>query len=755
MLSFLRPLFQSPDAPDSITNDYAGNPDALYPEARDLRDSALRLRLDEEKQWLQAWNYYKGRHWITWREDRWVESEANDRPKLVVNFIQHVVQTRLGHLIKNKPLLIGVPATADEDSRNAAQASVKILQAYHHKLRMAQKYKMAILHMLVTGKSYMKVGWDPMAGGSYERPNPGGEPFTGPLGDLCTDVCRVHEVLPEPAAWSIQDCQRAEYRTFLPLPAVRRRWGTEKTKDLQPIDPASREGSGMLRALYGFEGAIPPAITDRVEVLEVFYRAGVSRPGDSGVYENGLWAIFAGDKLMQAGPTPAGYAEIPLIEFNEIETDTIYSTSAARGLLDLNKIIDVELSHQEHNRKVHRPKTLVPVQAYLKEGAWDKTDDEIVEYMHPYKPEAYTPPGLPANQLEIRNALISLTKEMGGNFDVLSGKAQSDVRSGRMVAYLQEYAGTVLGVVAQNLEHAMEEVGNQQLRILQEYVREDRMESYVGRNRRMEVVQFKAADLKGCGGVVVQPDSAVPTSRAEKYDRIERWMGLQGGPPVISPEKGLKMLNVADPDIDLFSDDEQDRQIADEVCYKLQRIGVEEVQAAMQQGRMIAAQKLMSGAPAAGPGAEEREMLRALGIEAFEFENHQAIIEQVDRAFRKTQSYRAASPAVRSLADAFVDWHLLFARGMDPDNPTASLAAAAPGPGAVPPDGAPGPGGGPPPPPQADGSPMALKPGGVGMGPPGAGAPPLAAPPRGESGPEAKAGLPPVRPAPGPMHPKR
>jgi hypothetical protein len=752
LLDIVRPFFSARGTEQDSGQGYVRE-ETLINEIRDLRDSSLRVRTDEEREWLKAWSFYKGRHWITWREDKWVESEANDRPKIVVNFIQHLVQTRLGHLIKNKPMLIGVPANGDEQSRQASRLALKVLEAYHHKLKMQQKYKKAILHMEVTGRAYMQTGWDPFLGGKWERPNPqdAQNPLTGTLGDLTTDVRKVHEVLPEPGCEGLDDCQRIVVRTFLPIATVRRMYGVERTKDLQPIDPSTREGSGMLRALYGFDGAIPAAVHNRVEVCEVFYRRGVDR-AEGGVYEEGLRAVIAGDKLMMASGTPEGYAEIPLVEFSEIDTDTFYSTSVSRQLIDTNKIVDIELSQQEHNRKVLRPKTLMPYQANVSKEAWDKTDDEIVEYFHPYKPEGYTPPTLPAHHLEIRNALVSLLKELGGNFDVLSGSAQSDVRSGRQVAYLQEYAGTVLGVIAQNVESAMEELGNQQLNLLKTYVREDRLESFVGKNRRMEVVSFKAEALQGCSSVRVQPDSALPTSRAEKFDRIERWIEKK----FIPPDLGMKLLNQVDPDNDLYGDEEQDREVADEVCFKLSRVdpkALAAAEAAAQRKTMFdLQQRAAAGLPVvpADAGRLERNVLRALGVEAFEFENHQRIIEQVDRVYRKTQLYRDSIPGLRSLVDAFVDWHTLLSAGMDPDNPTANVGAQSPAPAPGEPPGGGGATGGGGPAEPTDGSPMAMHPGQGPGGPGGVGPEPQSM--ARESGPETAAGLPPVRPAPGPMH---
>jgi hypothetical protein len=732
-------------AEEGIDDSYV-KPELFIPEMNDLVEASLRLRQDEEREWVKAWAFYKGRHWVTWREDQLVEIEQQKLPKMVLNFIMHVVQTRLGHLTKNRPMWTGVPANADEESRNATRLGIKVLEAYHHRLRMSKKITKAILWMLVPGVSFLKVGWDPLAGGQWNRALSGGEELSGSLGDLFCDVKKPHELLPEPGADDLEGTQRVVDRAFLPIGQVLRRWPHLKGK-IEPIDPQSREGRAMLAGVFGSTDGKSSLVANRVEVAESWYRAGTPRT-DGNVYENGLYAVVVnGKELAEAGPTPEGLPEIPYVRFGEVETDGFYPTSVARSLIDMNKILDVEFSQQEYNRKVLRPKTLIPYQAQIKQGGWDQDDNELVEYFYPYKPEPYTPASLPAHHIEGRNALIGMMKELGGNFDVLGGKAGTDVRSGRMVSYLQEYAGTVLGVVAGNIENAYEELGNMMLQIIQSRVREERMVPLVGANRRMEILAFQGADLKNMSGVWVQTGSALPISRAERADRIEKYIENKW----IDPKKGLRMLNLADSDSDVFAEDELDREIADEVIYKLKNVSQDALKLAMQESQGIAMQRAQirtsAGLPPLPPS--ERDVLRALKIEAFEFEDHSVIVEQLNRGFRKTRSYRELPQGLRALADAYCDWHTLLAAGTDPDFPegSVSMLAPLPKPGDVPmgPSGMP--------------SPVAGVPG----APPGAGMPPgaggvasIGVDQRGpaENGAERREGLPPVRRPPGPGRPR-
>lgn len=644
----------------------------LWQEVQDLRDSVQSIRRTEEQEWVRAWQFYKGNHWVTYNQHGNLSNiAASDKPRIVVNFILHTVQTKLGHLIKNKPVLTGVPENSDEESRNATRIGVKVLEAYWRKLRMRAKLTESILWTLIAGKCLFKVYWDPQAGGTASLPGaslqgPDGMPMmeqdgsmprsednTIPLGDLSVEVAYPHEVYVDPGAQDIEHTTRLLHRTFKPISWVKKRY-PEKAAKLQPIDPSTAEGMSIIRQLHGLNDAVASKIQDRIEVIEAWFR-----PSDE--YPQGLFAVFAGGEQMESGPTPEGYPPIPFVSLDEIRTDTWYSTSTARQMIDTNKIIDIELSQQEHLRKVLRFKTLLPYQANISKAAWDERDDEIVEYFHPFKPEPYAPPSLPPHHIELRNSLIGLMKELSGNIDVMAGMASGETRSGRMVSYLQEYAGTVLGVVAQNVEQAIEDLGNMMLVILQDKVREDRMIPYIGRNRRTEILHFKGEDIKGMHSVIVQAGSALPLSRAERFDRIEHWME-QGW---LDPAKGLKMLDMADPDGDMWAEDELDRENADEAIYKLQNLSLEEIKPIYDE--------LMQNAAISGAPPTLRDVLRGLSIEAFEFDNHQIHIEQLNRGLRKTRRYREMPGPLRALVDALVDWHVMLMNGLDPDQPEASL----------------------------------------------------------------------------------
>jgi hypothetical protein len=750
---------QSGEAPTKPDDPYAHiREEDVLRDIEQLVQEGGKLRMDEEVEWQIAWRFYNGKHWGDWDQDGNLQDlEDEDIPHLVLNYILHLVQTRLAHLIKNRPILQGLPGRPDERARNATRLAVRVMEAYWRKLRLPRKLGEALLWSLVCGKSFWKVYWNPALGKEVTRVGPGGAPLpTVREGDIAVDVVYPHEIIVNPGAMDLDPtsarcAQKLLHETLMPIGEVTRRWKFTEEEKAALEQQANETGAQnqTRRALEGMKRAAGTSLEGLVPVQELWCRRSSTYPqGLRAVAINGKIAVRAEDGGREISPTPPGSVEIPFVEFDEIKTNSFWSTSTARQLLDINQVINIELSQQEHRRKVLRYKTLIPEQANIDPDAFDRTDTEVITYWAPFKPEHLAPPETRQGEVEIRNSLINIIKEIGGSFDVLSGRTSGEVRSGRQTAYLQEYAGTVLALVAMLIEWSITNFGNMALAILQARVSERRFESFVGRDRRVQVVSFLGADLEGCGEIIVQPQSSLMMSRTERMDRIENWM-TQGW---LKPDVGLRLLDLGDFDTEIYSEEEMDRQNADEMCFRLQ--GAPD---SFAEDVTLAAQAL---AQQEGNIMSERYILRALKIEAFPFDNHAIHQQQIDRNIRKTAEYREWPLAKRALADALFEWHELLKRGGPVETPVTGIppptgTEVIPGLPPPLPDPATGGGNGQPPSPQGlePGSPAALQ----GGTPPGAGGvggeqvPPSYP----ESGQERAQGLPgvPAPPGPGPGTP--
>lgn len=710
----------------------------ILAEVQELEREGLQLRQMEEYAWIEAWRFYNGKHWVTWTPDGRLEEISDEAvPQIVLNFILTMVQTRLGHLIKNRPILYGLPGTQDEKARNATRLAVQAIQVYWRKLKVPKKLAEALLWMLITGKCFWKVWWDPAAGKTVARPGPlqpvideatgepqlhpetgeaiqqPGKPIFAKSGELCLEVCFPHELLVDPGALDLDRAQRVLHTGYEPIGALVDGGYIDKDEAETLRNGASQDDEAAQRARRSLEGLDRVAMNDlrgKVPVKELWLKK-------SDRYPDGLWAIVIGNKVRKKAPIPDYYeGGHPFVEFDEIKTNSFWSTSTARQLLDVNRIINIEVSQQEHMRRVLRYKTLIPEQGNIDPDAMDERDDEVITYWAPYAPSHLKPPEYTAHAVELRNSLIAILKEIGGNWDVLSGKTQGEVRSGRQTAYLQEYAGTVLGVVAQQIEGAITSAGNKMLRIMQACLQDEQLESFVGRDRRIQSISFRGADLQGCSEIVAQPGSALPISRTERWDRIEHWMEMSW----LDPKIGTKLLDLGDIDQDIWGEEEQDRLNADEMIWKLEGLTREQLQAALPESQSMALREKNVWSL--------RYLLRAVGIEAFAFDDHQIHIQQLRKACQKTRTYREWPRSKRALVDELVEWHAILA---DPNHgpieqPLDGSYQAAPG-ATIPPGSVPGAPGTPPP---------------EGMVPPGALGPERGEPSKGS--PQAMQGKPPV-----------
>src|SRR5574341_333215 len=80
---------------------------AILRDIEQVDKDGAKVRSSEEAEWQEAWNFYLGKHWNAWVNDRLVEVDDESVPHIVVNYILHMVTTRLGHLLKNRPLQHG------------------------------------------------------------------------------------------------------------------------------------------------------------------------------------------------------------------------------------------------------------------------------------------------------------------------------------------------------------------------------------------------------------------------------------------------------------------------------------------------------------------------------------------------------------------------------------------------------------------------------------------------------------------------
>lgn len=747
----------------------------LWTQVEDHKDKSLTQRRPKESVWRMARRYFEGDQWYRVNRENYALEPVPlppKRPKITVNRLQPGVLTRLAHVLKNKPTGVVVPASNDEEDRNAARVGTSVVEYDLRRERLDEKLATQIgPEMFLTNNSFAKVYYDMTKGPLVQPQTPKLDPFGQPLvvngepvmtpsgdphpqGEPVVEVVAPEEFLPEPGARRLEECQAVIHRTLKPLDYVKRLFGAA-ADGLKPVDTNSETGSAIVAGArhYGYD---EHDVRDRVEVLEVWARPDLEK------WPQGLHAVFANERCMLAEPTPRGHDAIPFVHFQEIPSPwEFWGTSSAMQALDPQRALNMVVSRDEYRRTVQRPKMLTPNQAGLDDEDVDNDDRTTVSYEYPFKPEWSGPDPYVADE-RARQFYIDAMDDIFGNVAILSGEADGEVRSGRQ-AYIQgEYAGTVLSGPARSIERGVCRVGSLILKLRKEWTDQEQTIQIVGRDRNIEVLNFKGADLDGGTDFWVQPGSALPSSRAEKKQLILDLWDRQ----ILTPDMKDRVLKMIDmpSDLDAFiQEDQVDRDRAEEENAIFLSLTQEHVAAAKENHLIKQAAVapvpqpslppmpgalpspglppgLPSAPPMVPPGMEPRGpavqaqpgelalgMLKALRIEPRDFENHAVHIERHNR-FRKSRRYRELPEPVQALVDEHVDRHLLYI-APPPAMPPMLGGKGGEGEGNSP-----------------SVTPSALVPGGAPVGAAGAGA-------GGEPAADMAAGMPPMPPTPSPMNP--
>ena len=120
-----------------------------------------------EQQWYLNIAYFLGYQYVHWNRasNRLEEPKVPSyRVRLVCNRIISTVQLAMAKLLKSKPILTTVPATTEEEDRNAARTGDKVLESLWRKLDLDIRLQDATLGMLSTSPSYWKIYWNAKSG---------------------------------------------------------------------------------------------------------------------------------------------------------------------------------------------------------------------------------------------------------------------------------------------------------------------------------------------------------------------------------------------------------------------------------------------------------------------------------------------------------------------------------------------------------------------------------------------------------------
>jgi len=181
---------------------------------------------------------------------------------------------------------------------------------------------------------------------------------------------------------------------------------------------------------------------------------------------------------------------------------------------------------------------------------------EIVEYNYPFKPEAWTPPPIPEYIHKTIEACLRDLDDVSAQHDASQARVPQGVRSGIAIAQLQEEDESMLGPSIMGAEDGLGLLGSWILRLLNRYVKEERLIKIVGQDRAVETRFFKGENLVGKSSqngvnyfdVHVQMGSQLPWSKSARLEFMIQLVQYGILNPDLHRQQILRMLEIGSED---------------------------------------------------------------------------------------------------------------------------------------------------------------------------------------------------------------
>lgn len=512
-------------------------------------------RQQNEREWFISAAFKRGQHYLEWADAGSVEPNPR-RVRLTINRIQQKLRARFAKLIKNRPVPIVIPATAEYNDYLNARATGKVLDYLWRKLDLESAYHDALLWAEICGKSFWWFHWDANKVGRVQQVDPlTGQPVYQdvPLGEPVVEVGSPFEVfVKDPGIARIKD-QPAIIRAKLrPIDEVR-----EAHPDFAHlIEPV---GSGASTTSYQFERRMATlnalhagtAIEredrrEMVQVLEYFERPCAS-------YPKGRYIVMAGEvEVRHDEELPYGFSDLPnpypVVEFaDQLTAFQFWGTTLLAQLIDIQREYNLLRSKvAEHLRLLAMPKLLVATQHQLQKGVWTADAGEVVEYVgHPSIPPPQ--PWFPPN---VANDLWRCIELIQKEFDDLTGihptaeGALGGATSGFQTNLLQEAADSIHAPEIRAHELSIEDAALKLRRMAKLGFDVPRLISLAGSNYEPEVFEFSSSQIDELADIQVQVGSAMPMLKAARQDMVMNLFkaGLLGDPA--APETKRRTLGL-------------------------------------------------------------------------------------------------------------------------------------------------------------------------------------------------------------------
>lgn len=617
--------------------------------AHELVSQSRAVRRWEEGNWFIDTKYLSGDQWVTWDPRSLSLSVRAKKPwriRQTINHLRPALEIILNVMTSKRPQMQCVPGSDEPGDRQAARACDKLLQYLWANQDMDDLLDEALTWMLVTGRGFLRVSWNPDAGQEIMVPNfdgfsiedlmAGAQPPMEEImsGDIVTDCIPPFNMHVDPSATSIRKARWCGDESYMHVDEAKVRW-PDHANDIHPDGGQDVYYSYIRRLLFQNDSkATTKDIQDVVTIKTLYVRDG----------KDVRKIVVAGSTVLEDTPSPFG-KKFPYVDMLCFRNPGSYW---GQGLLNLARNAQTSFNRSrsmfmEMMNKTGNPQWLVAKGSGVKRE--DITDEPggVIYYnpigMAPVQqlPGSQPPPGWQ----QLMGLDLGDMRDQMGILDVLRGDNPPGVRSGRSLAYLVEQNLGRHGPMIRRFERAVKELGRLWLHTAKTFYAEDRMLAVVGEEHGVEIMKLQQADLQSPQDVIVNVGSALPESKVQRQDFVlSLWQQGLLVDDMKTPDHGkaLELLEFAN-EKDVYESSDSDRQWAMEENERMAR------------GEMIMPQM---------------------------HDNH-PMHAKVHVAFMRTTRYRRLAPEIQQIFRQHLDATIMIMSG-DPAQVNAEDPVAAQGP---------------------------------------------------------------------------
>jgi len=254
----------------------------------------------------------------------------------------------------------------------------------------------------------------------------------------------------------------------------------------------------------------------------------------------------------------------PVVKFDWFQFPQVFrGTSPIIRQMPIQREINITMSQiRESMDMVLAAKWLNPFGSGVEDI--DDIAGQIVDYVPGFKPELVQPQGVPTFVIRYLQDLLTFMEDVQMLHKPSKGKVPAGVKSGVGIELLQEQDDRPLSVPENSLHDGLDKTFRKALQIASMAIDTERMISYVGPNRRRQVMAFKGADLRDNTNIHLQVVGGSSKSKAGIVKRIMEFVQIglyrkEGGE--VDTKRIMDMIRTAHPDV-LYEDEDRHADLA-------------------------------------------------------------------------------------------------------------------------------------------------------------------------------------------------